>query len=476
MEVVTGTYHDEEKASQAIEQLVDEGIPLDEITFGSATVSIADPNAPTANTDNYAAFQDRTLTVSAATGVLSNDTDPTNDDLTAVLQSDVTDGTLMLNEDGSFTYTPDEGFIGVDSFTYRAVDDTGLQSNTATVRINVDAVTGLLANDDIFFTDVDTALDRTTAILLNNDVGMELTITGIGAEGPFNGTLVATPDPMNPTSFSYTPDTGFTGIDYFTYEVTDELGQTDTARVAIGVGVTPGSIGGRVYFDNDVDGVFEPAVGELAIGGAEVTIVGSNAPLGEFYRRTFSTNDSGLYGLAQALPGDYMVIETFPEFTLSGTHTTNDVVTVDISADIDTFTAVDTLTGGGETVVNFGHMGLHPDFASIRDRFGSTSPDGMIVARNTAEQTLWYAKMSGWDSVSDPSIDVADDGLTAALTVQNGSTQSYNLPLIGTADFRYLGTRAGEGSIIRVEGTLEDAMAEGEIDTDAVDALFAEGN
>jgi hypothetical protein len=71
-------------------------------------------------------------------GVLTNDTDLDGDPLTAVQTSPASHGTALLNDDGSFTYTPELGFSGLDSFTYRAADGTGL-SNVATVTIAVQA-------------------------------------------------------------------------------------------------------------------------------------------------------------------------------------------------------------------------------------------------------------------------------------------------------------------------------------------------
>ena len=60
--------------------------------------------------------------VPAVSGVLANDTDPDGNPLTAVLVSDVTNGALTLNSDGSFTYIPDDNFNGTDSFMYLATD------------------------------------------------------------------------------------------------------------------------------------------------------------------------------------------------------------------------------------------------------------------------------------------------------------------------------------------------------------------
>lgn len=70
--------------------------------------------------------------------VLTNDRDPNGNPLTAALVTGPTKGTLTFNANGTFTYRPNAGFIGTDSFTYRASDGL-LQSNLATVTITVTA-------------------------------------------------------------------------------------------------------------------------------------------------------------------------------------------------------------------------------------------------------------------------------------------------------------------------------------------------
>ena len=77
--------------------------------------------------------------MAAADGVLKNDTDVDGDSLGAVVVSGPGHGTLTLNPDGSFTYTPAANFNGTDSFSYRA-RDAALDSNVATVTIAVNAV------------------------------------------------------------------------------------------------------------------------------------------------------------------------------------------------------------------------------------------------------------------------------------------------------------------------------------------------
>jgi len=90
---------------------------------------------PVADDDSYSTNENTTLSVPVP-GVLGNDTDVNLDLLTAENFSDVSHGTLNFNSDGSFTYTPDLGYTGSDSFTYKAWDGQEY-SNLATVTITV---------------------------------------------------------------------------------------------------------------------------------------------------------------------------------------------------------------------------------------------------------------------------------------------------------------------------------------------------
>lgn len=119
----------------------------------------ADNNPPVGVNDSYSLLENDTLSITSP-GVLSNDNDPENSALTAIHYSGPGYGTLTLNIDGSFVYTPNSGYVGSDSFTYQAYDGS-LASGLITVSLTVDEVpppTVVDAIDDAFATDEDTAL------------------------------------------------------------------------------------------------------------------------------------------------------------------------------------------------------------------------------------------------------------------------------------------------------------------------------
>ena len=112
------------------------GSPDPKCTTGTVNVTVAAVNdAPVANNDSYATNSNTTLNVTAP-GVLGNDSDIDSPSLSSQLVSNVSHGTLTLQADGSFSYTPSLDFEGSDSFTYHAYDGAAY-SNVVTVNITV---------------------------------------------------------------------------------------------------------------------------------------------------------------------------------------------------------------------------------------------------------------------------------------------------------------------------------------------------
>jgi len=93
---------------------------------------------PAAADDSYTVAEDGTLNTPAP-GVLSNDTDADNDALTAAIVGSPAHGSVTLNADGSFVYTPAADYFGPDSFTYKA-NDGAIDTSVATVSIIVTPV------------------------------------------------------------------------------------------------------------------------------------------------------------------------------------------------------------------------------------------------------------------------------------------------------------------------------------------------
>jgi hypothetical protein len=101
-------------------------------------------DAPIAAADAYTVNAGATLAV-AAPGLLGNDTDADSPSFTAVLTQAPVNGTLVLSQDGSFSYTPAAGFSGEDSFWYAARDVTPLSARNAPVKVTITVNAGLFA-------------------------------------------------------------------------------------------------------------------------------------------------------------------------------------------------------------------------------------------------------------------------------------------------------------------------------------------
>lgn len=197
------------------------------------TVAVVAPGIPSSNPDSYQVAEGETLHVPAP-GVLANDSDPNpGSALQAVLVRGVTDGTLLLNGDGSFDYTPN--FVGFDSFTYRGVDASGAASAETTVTLMTIGPPGPpTASDEVYEVRTGEVLEVAAPGVLANDFAPDprSKLTAVFHGDCLQGSLVLRPD----GSFSYAPRPGFTGTDRFTYVVRDDQGRrSGTATVGITV-------------------------------------------------------------------------------------------------------------------------------------------------------------------------------------------------------------------------------------------------
>ncbi|OXD01543.1 RTX toxin, partial [Vibrio parahaemolyticus] len=160
--------------------------------------------------------------------VLGNDTFEGKDKVVSLdAENGPKNGTVIVNNDGTVTYTPNDNYVGKDTFTY--IVTSGGVSESTTVEVNVTPVNDApVAKDDIATTQEDTAV---TIDVLPNDTdadGDKLSVESAsvpkeqGTVEVVNGKLV------------FTPTENFNGDAEITYTVTD--GQlTDEAKVTVTV-------------------------------------------------------------------------------------------------------------------------------------------------------------------------------------------------------------------------------------------------
>ncbi|MEO8376145.1 MAG: Ig-like domain-containing protein [Candidatus Sumerlaeota bacterium] len=210
----------------------------------TATVSVTingTNDAPDAVDDSYEVDENGNLSVFAP-GVLSNDTDVDASDMpTVVGHTDPSNGSLLIQADGSFIYSPDVDFHGPDSFTY-SIGDGNFGVDTATVSITVNEVVvdpnspPTLTDDNVDYT-IFQSLPQPTGNVLSNDSDPdfdELVVTNDGEISGSYGTLTLSSD----GSYTYAPleifvaggfgPEGESPTDQFSIMVSDQHGHDGT--------------------------------------------------------------------------------------------------------------------------------------------------------------------------------------------------------------------------------------------------------
>ncbi len=163
--------------------------------------------------------------------------DVASDNIQLNLIDNVDNGTLTLNPDGSFTYTPANGFTGTDTFTVTVTNTLdGATSGNRVVEIDVEPDNAeerfFFARSDRYSTGIDTPItvDADSGVLANDD-GEGLTAAVDPNDPPFRGTINLNAD----GSFTYTPNAGQEGSDFFSYIATDQDGNTSSSFITINI-------------------------------------------------------------------------------------------------------------------------------------------------------------------------------------------------------------------------------------------------
>ena len=177
-----------------------------------ATVTITVP--PWSHPDSYTVPANKPFT-QASPGVLGNDGVPPHTALNVITAPNhAVANSFVLNLDGSFTYTPEPGFTGTDSFTYSVTAAEFENPNTATVTITVPEPPPPVGTGDTYSVVMDTALAIAAPGVLTNFAAPEGQVLIVSVvTPPANGSLVLNID----GSFTYRPNPKFEGADTFTY-------------------------------------------------------------------------------------------------------------------------------------------------------------------------------------------------------------------------------------------------------------------
>ena len=221
------------------------GTATDSFTITVAAIN----NPPVANADTAAIAED---TASTAGNVITNDNDPEGAAITvtqvngsganvgAALAGSY--GSLVLNSNGTYTYSlnnanPTVQALGVgesltETFTYQITAGGQTSSTTLTITINGTNDAPVAVDNNYTATEDTPLIIAAPAGLLSNDTDIDGdTLTPSIVNGPTNGILSLNAD----GSFTYTPNSNYSGPDFFTYQVSDGHGGTDTATVVINV-------------------------------------------------------------------------------------------------------------------------------------------------------------------------------------------------------------------------------------------------
>ena len=197
--------------------------------------------SPTATNDSFIVPHNTAITKN----VLSNDL-PATPGSTIVVFGDAADptnngpfkGTILngdISNEGVFTYTPNTGESGQDTFKYVVADTVQNTTDVGTVTLTILSA-GPVATDDTYSVQHNTAL-TVTDLLANDSSPGSLSFTVTSNTTPTNGAL--TSGVSSAGEFTYTPTTDYSGSDQFTYTITDSAGQSTSATVYLSISEAP---------------------------------------------------------------------------------------------------------------------------------------------------------------------------------------------------------------------------------------------
>ncbi|MDF1734312.1 MAG: tandem-95 repeat protein [Minwuia sp.] len=355
----------------------------------TVTVTINGRNdGPVAADDSATTDEDTAVAIT----VLANDSDVDGDALT-VISATANNGSVVIEANGTLTYTPDADFNGSDTISYVVSD--GELTDTAQVAVTVNAVNDApVTVDDIATTDEDTAV---TINVLGNDTDIDGDALAVTAATAGNGTVVVGAN----GSLTYTPDADFNGTDTIDYVISDgEL--SDTAQVAVTVNAVndaPVAVDDAVTVDEDTSVVINVLGNDNDGDGDALTVTAASAANGSV---VIESDGSLTYTGNQDFNGTDTISYTVNDGN-GGTDTAEVAVTVNAvndapvlqfaSAELGSFDVAEMIAGDGGFVMFNNSFYTNAGFAV--DGAGDVNGDGLsdllVTERRAAPDGLTNA-------------------------------------------------------------------------------------
>ncbi|MGE5684394.1 MAG: Ig-like domain-containing protein [Nitrososphaerota archaeon] len=223
------------------------------------TASKASKSNEITSTNQSPIADDQELSTDANTDIditlIGEDTD--NDPIQFEIVSNPADATLnnFDNVKGTVTYSPEVNYTGNDSFSFKVIDDNGVESNVATVSVDVKGATeniltkesAVMANESSVVANESSnnapkAFDQNISVSANNQ--LNITLTGEDTDNdPIQFEIVSNPADATLNNFdnvkgtvTYSPEVNYTGNDSFSFKVIDDNGvESNTAIVSVEV-------------------------------------------------------------------------------------------------------------------------------------------------------------------------------------------------------------------------------------------------
>ncbi|MDP9896264.1 VCBS repeat-containing protein [Variovorax boronicumulans] len=379
-------------------------------------------DAPTAPND--AKTTDEDTPVSGQ--IIGSDAD--GDTLTYVKGSDPAHGTVTVNADGTYTYTPGTNFNGTDSFTVTVSDGHG-GTTTSTVTVTIDPV-----NDAPTVPNYTKTTNEDTPVsgqVVGSDVDGD-TLTYVKGSDPAHGTVTVNAD----GTYTYTPGTNFNGTDSFTVTVSDGHGGTTTSTVTVTINPVndaPVFVDGGGTPVNTTDGYVFGYDENRPAGTVLGTVRATDADSATVTYSILSGNDNGYFAIdpvtgeisltaagAAAFVNDYEAGANAHALVVGandGTVTTNIPVTLNEQNINDAPTAPnDTKTTNEDTPVSGQIIGSDADGDTLTYTKGSDPTHGTVTVN--ADGTYTYVPGANFNGTDSFTVTVSDGhGGTTTSTV-----------------------------------------------------------